>query len=216
MPTTSLSIADKLTLMTLGFFERKKLRLQERLARAQVDADPSTHFMAGAEVQNITGNPAKIRIGAETMVCGRLIAYGHSHGITVGKYCFIGMGANIWSADRIVIGNRVSISHGTDLFDNDYHPVSARERHEHHALCLKEGRLLPWPTIRTGPIVIEDDVAIGCHVTILRGVTIGRGAVVGANTLVAKDVPPWTIVSGPTQRFVTKLLPEDEWSMAQE
>jgi acetyltransferase-like isoleucine patch superfamily enzyme len=31
---------------------------------------------------------------------------------------------------------------------------------------------------------------------VLPGVTIGHGAVVGANSLVARDVPPWTIVLG--------------------
>jgi acetyltransferase-like isoleucine patch superfamily enzyme len=43
---------------------------------------------------------------------------------------------------------------------------------------------------------IGNDVWIGCNSTILRGVTIGDGAVVGANSLVSKDVPPYSIVVG--------------------
>ena len=43
---------------------------------------------------------------------------------------------------------------------------------------------------------IEDDVWIGCNVTILKGVTIGRGAVVAAGSVCTKSVPPYAIVGG--------------------
>ena len=45
-------------------------------------------------------------------------------------------------------------------------------------------------------VTIEDDVWIGCNVTILKGVTIGRGAIVGAGSVVTKKVAPYTIVGG--------------------
>lgn len=45
-------------------------------------------------------------------------------------------------------------------------------------------------------VTIEDDVWIGCNVTILKGVTIGRGAIVGAGAVVTKKVAPYTIVGG--------------------
>lgn len=44
-------------------------------------------------------------------------------------------------------------------------------------------------------VIIEDDVWIGCNVTILKGVTIQRGAVV-AGSIVTKSVPPYAIVAG--------------------
>ena len=47
-----------------------------------------------------------------------------------------------------------------------------------------------------GPIVVGDDVWIGINSTILSGVTIGQGAVIGANSVVAKDVPPYAIYVG--------------------
>lgn len=46
------------------------------------------------------------------------------------------------------------------------------------------------------PVKINDDVWVGCNVTILKGVMIGRGAVVAACSLVTKDVPPYAIVGG--------------------
>ena len=46
------------------------------------------------------------------------------------------------------------------------------------------------------PITIEDDVWLGFRVTVLKGVTIGRGSVVGANSVVTKNLPPYSIASG--------------------
>ena len=44
--------------------------------------------------------------------------------------------------------------------------------------------------------MIEDNVFVGENVTILKGVTIGMGSIIGANSLVCKDVPPYSIVVG--------------------
>ena len=44
--------------------------------------------------------------------------------------------------------------------------------------------------------VLEGDNWIGANATILKGVTIGEGAIVASNSLVTKDVPPYSIVGG--------------------
>lgn len=44
--------------------------------------------------------------------------------------------------------------------------------------------------------VIGHDVWIGGHSVILNGVTVGQGAVVGANSVVTKDVEPYSVVAG--------------------
>lgn len=53
-----------------------------------------------------------------------------------------------------------------------------------------------------GDVVIGNDVWIGRGAMIMSGVTIGDGAVVGAAALVARDVPPYTIVAGNPARVV--------------
>ena len=45
-------------------------------------------------------------------------------------------------------------------------------------------------------VIIGNDVWIGICVNILSGVTIGDGAVIGAHSVIAKDVPPYTVVVG--------------------
>lgn len=45
-------------------------------------------------------------------------------------------------------------------------------------------------------IVVENDVWIGCNVTLLSGITVGRGATIAAGAVVSRDVPPYCIVGG--------------------
>lgn len=45
-------------------------------------------------------------------------------------------------------------------------------------------------------VVVENDVWIGCNVTLLSGVHIGRSAVIAAGAVVSKDIPPYCIAGG--------------------
>ena len=46
------------------------------------------------------------------------------------------------------------------------------------------------------PVVLEDNVWVGAHATILKGVRIGRHAVIGAGAVVTKDVAAFSTVVG--------------------
>ena len=54
----------------------------------------------------------------------------------------------------------------------------------------------------SAPIVIEDDVWIGCNVTILKGVTIGKGSVVAVGAVVNKSCPSHSLLAGIPSRVV--------------
>ena len=64
----------------------------------------------------------------------------------------------------------------------------------YHTVILAHEFLLR--ELRTGPVVIGNDVVIGANCTILAGVVIGDGAVVSAHSLVNSDVAPGTTVGG--------------------
>ncbi len=77
-----------------------------------------------------------------------------------------------------------------------------------------------------GNVVIGSDVWIGTEALILSGVTIGDGAVIGARAVVARDVPPYAIVTGNPatpvkyrfeQTVIDRLLAQQwwNWSVAQ-
>lgn len=74
------------------------------------------------------------------------------------------------------------------------------------------------------PIVIGNDVWIGCRVIIFGGVRIGNGAIVGAGTIVTKDVPDYAIVAGIPARIlryrfenaiINKLLELEWWNYSE-
>lgn len=52
------------------------------------------------------------------------------------------------------------------------------------------------------PIVINDEVWIGCGVIVLPGVTVGKGAVIASGAVVTKDVPPMTLVGGVPAKII--------------
>lgn len=45
-------------------------------------------------------------------------------------------------------------------------------------------------------IRVNEDVWIGCNVTLLSGVTIGRGSTIAAGAVVTKSMPPYSIIGG--------------------
>lgn len=72
-------------------------------------------------------------------------------------------------------------------------------------------------------VVVEEDVWIGCNVTLLSGVNIGRGSIVAAGAVVTKSFPPYSIIGGVPAKLIkfkwtidqileheAKLYPEQE------
>lgn len=50
--------------------------------------------------------------------------------------------------------------------------------------------------MRRGKVCIERNVFIGMNVVVVKPVTIGEGSIVGANSVVVKNIPPYTIWGG--------------------
>ena len=105
-------------------------------------------------------------------------------GTELGERTSVGQACSFLDLGGITIGPRTMISPKVTLV-TEGHPVELAERYEF---------------ITVAPIVIEADVWIGAAATVLPGVTIGHGSVVGAGTVVAKDVPPMTVVTGTGHR----------------
>lgn len=157
-----------------------------------------------ARIRNALGDSSAIQIGEFSHIKGELLTFGHGGRIKVGRYCFLGQNARIWSAAIIEIGDRTLISHDVNIFDNSTHPVSARARHEQFKAIITSGQP---KSIDLGekPVRIGKDVLIGCMSVVLKGVTIGDGAIVGAGSVVVSDVPPWTIVVGNPARSIREI-----------
>jgi len=55
-----------------------------------------------------------------------------------------------------------------------------------------------------GDTIVGNDVWIGQNATILPGVHIGDGAIIGLNSVVTKDIEPYTIVAGNPAKVIRK------------
>jgi carbonic anhydrase/acetyltransferase-like protein (isoleucine patch superfamily) len=56
--------------------------------------------------------------------------------------------------------------------------------------------------MRPAPVIIEDEVWLGAHVTILPGVRIGKGAVIGAGSVVKRSIPAMCVAAGVPARIL--------------
>lgn len=126
--------------------------------------------------------------------------------IEIGNEVYLGYATILACADRITIGSRVLFAQGVQVYDNNTHPLDPTAR----------AKNLPVERENVAPVVIEDDVWIGSHATILKGVTVGRGSVVATHAVVSRDVPPMTVVAGNPAKVVKTLNGQspDEKTMA--
>lgn len=108
-----------------------------------------------------------------------------------GPVC-IGPRVEIYNKDKVVFGNDIVVSQDSYICTATHDVMS------------------PSMKLVTKPIIISDQVWIAAKATLLPGVTIGEGAVVGACAVVAKDVPPWSVVAGNPARVVGKRELRDE------
>ncbi|WP_165864118.1 glycosyltransferase [Capsulimonas corticalis] len=107
------------------------------------------------------------------------------------------LGNDVYVGRNTFLGVYQPISIGADTMIGAYsYIISASHRFDRRDTPIRE------QGYSGAPIVIEEDVWIGTHVTILPGVTIGRGAIVGAGSMVNKDIPPYEIWGGVPARFI--------------
>lgn len=109
----------------------------------------------------------------------------------------------LWEYDKLYIGNYVCIgaeavilmggnnTHRMDWFSS--YPFMEK---------IKDAY------ISKGDTIIEDGVWIGMRAMIMPGIHIGEGAVIGVNSVVTKDVPPYTIVGGNPAKIIKKRFDE--------
>ncbi len=129
--------------------------------------------------------------------------------------------------------DKVSVGYGTygrlniSTFDNSSEEVLSIGNYcsiagNVHFICGGEhytNRLLTYPitkkiwgtdeALSKGKIIIEDDVWLGTNALILSGVHIGRGAIIAAGSVVARDIPPYSIAAGTPAKVIKYRFNQD-------
>ncbi|MDT8759723.1 hypothetical protein MZO42_13555 [Sphingomonas psychrotolerans] len=167
--------------------------------------EPGVRLKRSADIINMGGAAGDIRVGAGSILRGELVRLAHGGSIRMGRNCYLGNDARIWSGASIVIGDHVLIAHNVNIFDNLTHPIDWRERREHFRQIAGHGHPAHID-LQDSPITIGDDVWIGAYSIIMKGVSIGDRAIVAAGSVVTRDVPPDTLVAGNPAKVIRSLV----------
>jgi acetyltransferase-like isoleucine patch superfamily enzyme len=151
-----------------------------------------------------SGTPRQIRLGRRTICRGVLLCDGGLGLIEIGDMVYIGDNVIISTRQHIRIGARTMIAHGVQIFDNDSHPIDARDRHADY-LNLIEGRPRTHH-IPSAPVEIGEDCWVGVNSIVLKGVKIGDRSVVAAGSVITADVGDDCVAAGNPARVVRSLV----------
>ena len=113
-----------------------------------------------------------ISIGEKTHINNGFVAIAEKCMIQIGRSCLIGTRC--------------------EIYDSDFHALSAQERQAKSAHSCQD-------------VVIGDEVFIGSNVRILKGVTIGSRATIANSAVVTRDIPENCVAAGIPARVVRQL-----------
>jgi acetyltransferase-like isoleucine patch superfamily enzyme len=152
-------------------------------------------------ILNIPKN-GKLTLGTDCYI-GRYVEIGAGNTITIGNHSSIQdrcvLLGDIAIGDNCLFSYNVYISSGRHYFDfKPWLPIKQQDK------LVAEDKTLAAAHSR--PVLIEDDCFIGINAVIMPGIIIGKGAVIGANSVVTKNVAPYSIVAGSPAREINKRL----------
>ncbi|MFL5763683.1 MAG: acyltransferase [Bacteroidia bacterium] len=182
------------------FFPPKEFRLPAGVTKGKsVGIDPSALLMPSKngkiifEGDNYIGRQVEIgteelvEVGEGTTIQDRCIILGD---VSIGRYC--------------TFAPNVYISSGRHYFD---HKPQLYLR-DQDALVHGDAELSKQHSRK---VTIGDDVWLGINCVVMSGITIGRGAVIGSNSVVTKNVDPYTVVAGmPAKVIKNRIDPADK------
>ena len=112
--------------------------------------------------------------------------------------------------DKLIIGKFCQIASGVNFIMNGAnHQMNAASTYPFYIMGWEQGTPSHEDLPLKGDTVIGNDVWIGQNATILPGVHIGDGAIIGLNSVVSKDVEPYTVVAGNPARFIRKRFDDE-------
>ena len=157
-------------------------RIRNARMRWKVSGDPVNLYVEKGV--RLMRHPGNIHLGGNIIIKegSKLCPTNQEAVIKIGDNTTIGYYCMLFSSFRIEVGANCLLAPFVYLVDANH--------------GIKKDTLINLQPLKASPILVGDDVWIGTGATIVSGVSIGEGAVIGANSLVNKDVPPYTIVGG--------------------
>jgi acetyltransferase-like isoleucine patch superfamily enzyme len=110
--------------------------------------------------------------------------------IRIGNHVGIS-GSTIYARQQIEIGDDTVIGANCKIMDNDFHPLDAEDRRNDR-----------YDLLTCKPVIIGNDVFVGCNCIILKGTSLGDRCVVGAGSVVHGTFPPDSVIAGNPARVI--------------
>lgn len=118
-------------------------------------------------------------------------------GLEIGDHSFIGDECLLDLADRIVMGEHVTLAERVTILT-------------HTNVGYHDHPLQPYIPSMQAPVRLEAGCFVGINATLMPGITIGQGGAVAAGAVVTQDVLPWHVVGGVPARVLKRLPPATE------
>ena len=103
---------------------------------------------------------------------------------------------HIAALKEVRIGHNVLVASKVFITDLDHGPYIGNEDDADPCSIVKDRQL------SSKSVVIEDNVWLGEHVSVLPGATIGENSIIGANSVVTKSIPPNSIAVGSPAKVI--------------
>lgn len=148
---------------------------------------------------------ARVRLGSNTFIArSSMLHPSPQQEIVLGEYATVQerglLTGNVIIGRYCIIAPNFYASSGNHFFDI----VPEMTIRDQDTLVFTEHE---YSHLRAGePIVIEEDCWIGINVSVMGGVTIGKGSIVGANSVVTKDIPPYSVAVGSPAKVIKQRL----------
>jgi acetyltransferase-like isoleucine patch superfamily enzyme len=146
---------------------------------------------------------SNIEISTGSIIESFCLCIGNKKGIIkLGENVYIGISNCLDNSDNITIGNNVQIAG----------PSTAIYTHSGAYMAINGISLDELETTQyrsTSPVIIEDNVYIGCNCTVYPGVTIGHHSIIAPNSAVTKNVEPFTMVGGVPAKVIKSITLKD-------
>ena len=159
------------------------------------------HVDLGVQFRRMLAPHIFARVG-KNFKCFQHVEFSFGYQMEVGDDCVVHRHVLLDDRGGITLGNRVSISDYANIYSHTHSIVEQKD----------------VTSIRT---VLDDDVRITYHATVLAGVHVGENGMVGANAVATKNVRPYHVYVGipaksirvkpnaPPEAFVTHRMPRE-------
>jgi len=119
-------------------------------------------------------------------------------GAKVGKFCLIEPGCKIWIPWNLKLVEYVAIGRNVEVYNYAVVTIGRMTVVSQYCyLCTgTHDYTHPHMPLVWDEITIGSEVWVAAGTWILPGVKLGDGCVIGARSLIAKDMPPWTVCAG--------------------